>query len=120
MSSLEPSVVLDGNDLFDCFKGALTEQFVLQELTARGVECGYWTSDSGISEVDFVVQGSTGVYPLEVKSATNTKAKSLGVYMNEYQPAQAFKSSLKNYSDSRDVKSIPLYALGIALPSMLV
>lgn len=120
MSSLEPSVVLDGNDLFDCFKGALTEQFVLQELTARGVECGYWTSDSGISEVDFVVQGRTGVYPLEVKSATNTKAKSLGVYMSEYQPAQAFKSSLKNYSDSRDVKSIPLYALGIALPSMLV
>ena len=46
-------------------------------------------------------------------------AKSLGVYMREYNPAQAFKSSLKNYSDSRDVKSIPLYALGIALPSML-
>ena len=68
--------------------------------------------------IDF--QGSTGVYPLEVKSATNTKAKSLGVYMREYQPAQAFKSSLKNYSDSQDVKSIPLYALGIALPSMLV
>ena len=120
MSSLDPSVVLEGNDLFDYFKGALTEQFVLQELTARGVECGYWTSDSGISEVDFVVQGRTGVYPLEVKSATNTKAKSLGVYMSEYQPTQAFKSSLKNYSDSRDVKSIPLYALGIALPPMLV
>ena len=49
----------------------------------------------------------------------NTKAKSMGVYMREYKPAKAFKSSLKNYSESRDVKSIPLYALGIALPSML-
>ena len=77
------------------------------------------TSGSGISEIDFVVQGRNGVYPLEVKSATNTKAKSLGVYMREYRPVLAFKSSLKNYSDSRDVKSIPLYALGIALPPML-
>ena len=51
--------------------------------------------------------------------ATGNKAKSLGVYMRAYKPAKAFKSSLKNYSDSRDVKTIPLYALGIALPPML-
>ena len=74
---------------------------------------------TGNSELDFVLQAANGVYPLEVKSATNTKAKSLGVYMRGYAPALAFKSSLKNYSESRDVKSIPLYALGIALPPML-
>ena len=120
MSDLDPKVVLNGNDVFTNFKGALTEQFVLQELLAMGVVNGYWTPAGGESELDFVVQAANGVYPLEVKSATNTKAKSLGVYMREYTPALAFKSSLKNYSESRDVKSIPLYALGIALPPMLV
>ena len=119
MSNLNPKVVLNGNEVFTNFKGALTEQFALQELCAKGVVNGYWTPDGGESELDFVVQAANGVYPLEVKSATNTKAKSLGVYMRAYKPVQAFKSSLKNYSDSRDIKSIPLYALGMALPQML-
>ena len=119
MSNLDPKVVLNGNKVFTNFKGALTEQFVLQELCAIGVVNGYWTPDAGEAELDFVVQAANGVYPLEVKSATNTKAKSMGVYMREYKPVKAFKSSLNNYSESRDVKSIPLYALGIALPSML-
>lgn len=110
MSSLDPSIVLEGNSLFSHFKGALTEQFVLQELTALGIESGYWTPEVGISEVDFVVQGRKAVYPVEVKSATNTKAKSLGVYIDAYQPTFAVKTSLKNFSMSRTVRSLPLYA----------
>ena len=115
MSSLNPEVVLDGNTLFTNFKGAMTEQFVLQELCAEGIDSGYWTPDNGIAEIDFVMQGQEGVYPLEVKSATNTKAKSLGVYLREYDPAQAFKASLKCHSRSGLVRSIPLYALGLTL-----
>lgn len=119
MSSLNPQVVLDGNALFTNFKGAMTEQFVLQELKARGFISGYWTPDVGISEIDFVVQGREAVYPLEVKSATNTKAKSLGVYMGEYHPRFAIKSSLKAFSDSRSVRSLPLYALGEWIQRMI-
>ena len=110
MSAVDPAIVLDKNALFTHFKGALAEQFVLQELKTLGVESGYWSPDEGISEVDFVVQGRNGVYPVEVKSATNTKAKSMGVYMAAYKPPFAVKTSLKNFSTSRDVRSLPLYA----------
>ena len=119
MSSLNPEVVLDGDTLFTNFKGAMVEQFVLQELYAEGIDSGYWTPDNGIAEIDFVVQGQKDVYPLEVKSATNTKAKSLGVYLKEYSPVQAFKTSLKCHSDAGVVRSIPLYALGILLRKIL-
>ena len=119
MSCLEPSVVLEGNALFTNFKGALTEQFAMQELVANGVVSYYWTPDAGTAEVDFVVQGSRAVYPVEVKSATNTKAKSLKVYMDAYNPPFAVKSSLKSYSDSGQVRSVPLYALGLLLGRMI-
>ena len=115
MSSLDPATVLDGNALFTNFKGALTEQFALQELCANEIPIGYWTPDSGIAEMDFVIQGADAVYPLEVKSAANTKAKSMGVYLKAYSPPCAFKSSLKNHSDSGTVRSLPLYALGSVL-----
>ena len=112
MSAVDPAIVLEKNGLFTHFKGALAEQFVLQELKMLGVESGYWSPDEGVSEVDFVVQGTKGVYPVEVKAATNTKAKSLGVYMAAYNPSFAVKTSLKNFSTSRDVRSLPLYAFG--------
>lgn len=119
MSALDPGVVLEENALFTNFKGAMTEQLVLQELKAREVEMGYWTPDSGQAEVDFVVQSKTGVVPVEVKSATNTKAKSLGVYLNQYAPELAVKTSLKHRSDSGKVRSIPLYALGLRLADLI-
>ena len=110
MSAVDPAIVLEKSGLFTHFKGALAEQFVLQEMKTLGIESGYWTPDEGISEVDFVVQGAKGVYPVEVKAATNTKAKSLGVYMAAYNPSFAVKTSLKKFSMSRDVRSLPLYA----------
>ena len=112
MSAVDPAIVLEKNGLFTHFKGALAEQFVLQELKTLGIESGYWSPDEGVSEVDFVVQGAKGVYPVEVKAATNTKAKSLGVYMAAYKPPFAVKTSLKNFSMSRDVRSLPLYVFG--------
>ena len=118
MSLLDPGIVLEGSSLFSNFKGALTEQFVLQELVANDAACGYWTPGDGTAEIDFVVQGRDGVFPLEAKSATNTKSKSLGVYMKNYSPAFAVKSSLKAYSDSSAVRSVPLYCLGLMIPSL--
>ena len=119
MSRLEPSVVLEGNSLFTNFKGALTEQFAMQELVANGIVSYYWAPSTGTSEVDFVVQGTSEVYPVEVKSATNTKAKSLKVYMDTYNPPFAVKSSLRNYSGTGSVRSVPLYALGLLLGTMI-
>lgn len=115
ISELTPRIVLEGNALFSNFKGAITEQFVAQEISALGVPMGYWTPDVGTAEVDFVVQGETAVYPIEVKSATNAKAKSLSVYRRSCKPPFAFKSSLRDYSGVGDVRSLPLYALGMRL-----
>jgi len=112
LSALSPKIVLEGNELFTNFKGAMTEQFVLQELMAKGLVVGYWTPDAGMAEVDFVIQGDDGVYPLEVKSATNVKAKSLGVYLKSNHPPFAIKSSLKEWSGRGVVHSLPIYALG--------
>ena len=91
----------------------------MQELVANGIVSYYWAPSTGTSEVDFVVQGTREVYPVEVKSATNTKAKSLKVYMDAYNPPFAVKSSLRNYSGTGSVRSVPLYALGLLLGKMI-
>lgn len=117
MSDLPPQIILQENALFTNFKGATTEQFIFQELCALGIEPGYWTPDSGTAEVDFVIQGADAVYPIEVKSATNTKAKSLTTYRQLYSPPFAIKSSLKDYSCEGNVHSLPLYALGTHIRS---
>ena len=79
LSGLPPKVVLDRNAIFTNFKGALTEQYVLNELVSRELQIGYWSSESGNAEVDFVVQGEEDVYPLEIKAERNLKARSLRV-----------------------------------------
>ena len=114
MSDLPPSAVLEGNGLFTNFKGALAEQYVLQELTANGFEPCYWTNDAGNAEVEFVIQGETGVCPVEVKAGINTQAKSLKVYRELFSPPFAFRTSLAAANDGPVVKDIPLYVFGPA------
>jgi len=91
------------------FKGGMTENYVCCQLTANGCSCYYWMSERG-AEVDFVIQREGKVIPIEVKSAENTKAKSLTVYINSYKPAYAVKLSTKNFGFSEGKKTIPLYA----------
>ena len=112
MSDLPPSAVLDGSNIFTNFKGALTEQYVLQELTANGFEPCYWTNDAGNAEVEFVIQGERDVYPVEVKAGINTQAKSLKVYRALFSPPFSFRTSLAAPHDGAVVKDIPLYAFG--------
>ncbi len=116
MSGISPSMLLDGNALFTNFKGALAEQFTLQELAADGIEPSYWTSDSGNAEVEFVVQGGSDVFPIEVKAGINTKAKSLKVYRERFKPPYAIRTSLQPYHNGEEVKDIPLYAFGLHIP----
>ena len=119
MSGLNPSVVLDGNALFTNFKGALAEQYALQEMVAEGLDPSYWTPDSGNAEVEFVVQGERAVYPVEVKAGINLQAKSLKVYCRRHSPPFAIRTSLAPYSDGANVKDLPLPVFAPALRSLI-
>lgn len=111
MSDLSPSIVLEGDSLFTNFKGAMTEQYVQQELLVAGCKPAYWTNDAGNAEVEFVVQGEKDVYPVEAKAGINTQAKSLKVYRKLFSPPFAVRTSLADARDGTDTKDIPLFAL---------
>lgn len=91
------------------FKGGMAENYVHVQLTINGYSTYYWESDRG-AEVDFVIQREGQLIPVEVKSADNTRAKSLKVYMDTYKPAYAIKLSTKNFGFEDGKKTVPLYA----------
>lgn len=96
------------DDLND-FKGGMTENYVNVQLTANGYRTYYWESARG-AEIDFIIQRGGRLIPLEVKSADNTKAKSLKVYMDTWHPDYAIKLSTKNFGFEDRKKIVPLYA----------
>ena len=91
------------------FKGGMAENYVNVQLTVNGYKTCYWESERG-AEVDFVIQREGKLIPIEVKSADNTKAKSLKVYMETYKPDYAIKLSAKNFGFENGKKTVPLYA----------
>lgn len=101
--------ILYMNEELNDFKGGMVENYVQVQLTANGYHTYYWESDRG-AEIDFVIQREGQLIPIKVKSADNTKAKSLNVYMQTYRPAYAIKLSAKNFGVSDDKRIIPLYA----------
>ena len=101
-------ILYPSSDLSD-FKGGMTENYVCGQLITNGYPCYYWTSERG-AEVDFVIQREGKAIPIEVKSAENTKAKSLTTYINSYKPAYAVKLSTKNFGFVDGKKTVPLYA----------
>lgn len=101
--------ILYMSEELDDFKGGMAENYVEVQLTANGYQTYYWES-SRSAEIDFVIQREGRLIPIEVKSADNTKAKSLGVYMKTYQPAYGVKLSVRNFSFDNKIKTVPLYA----------
>ena len=93
----------------DDFKGGMTENYVNVQLSINGYHMYYWKSARG-AEIDFVIQREGKLIPIEVKSADNTRAKSLKVYMDTYEPDYAIKLSAKNFSFEDRKKIVPLYA----------
>lgn len=91
------------------FKGGMVENYVNVQLSINGYNTYYWESARG-AEIDFVIQRDGKLIPIEVKAADNTKAKSLRVYMNTYNPAYAIKLSTKNFALEDNQKIVPLYA----------
>lgn len=106
--------ILFGDASFKLFKGALTENYVMMQLSCLGIDSYFYRSKSD-AEIDFIIDYDGLIIPIEVKAADNTKAKSLHVYNNRYNPKMAIKTSLKNVGDNMDgnthVYSIPLTCL---------
>lgn len=94
----------------DDFKGGLTENYVNTQLSARGYRTYYWTSGN-TAEIDFIIQREGRIIPVEVKSADNTKAKSLKTYMTQFKPDYAVKISTRNFGFENRIKTVPLYAV---------
>jgi predicted AAA+ superfamily ATPase len=113
MTRLRQEVLLDGNALFKDFKGALTEQYVLQQLkTLPDLGVYYWTNERSTSEIDFLLDKGDEVVPLEVKAETNLQSKSLKAYAEKYKPALSVRTSMSDYKQEGWLLNLPLYAIG--------
>lgn len=112
MVDLDARTLLDGNAIFQEFKGALTEQYVLQQFAARSdLSTYYWSPNNVRSEIDFLVQYDGEVIPVEVKAEENLQAKSLRVFCEKYKPRRAIRTSMSNYREESWMTNLPLFAL---------
>jgi len=106
---LDPSTVIKGDQLFVEFKGILTENYVLQSLVRQlGSEIFYWRSGNS-AEIEFLLQKSNRIIPIEVKSALSVKSRSLSEYRKKYAPELSIRFSLKNVERNDDLINFPLY-----------
>ena len=102
-----PDIMLDKTFIY---KGAITENYIAQELTSKGESLYYWTSNRN-AEIDFVLYSQEdGIIPIEVKSGNNVRSVSLNMYINEYKPKYAIRFSTRNFGFENNIKAVPLYA----------
>ncbi len=114
MSGLNAKVILEKTRLFEEFKGALTEQYVLQQLVVNPEnDLFYWSSENGTAEIDFLVQNEEKIIPVEVKAEENLQAKSLKLFCEKYHPDYAVRTSMSDYRKQDWMVNIPLYLVGI-------
>ena len=112
MAKLPLKTILDGNAIFTEFKGALTENFVIQQLLLNeDNDIYYWTNENSTAEVDFVIQNEEEIIPIEVKSGTNIKSVSFKFFCEKYKPAKAIRASLADYKHEEWMINLPLYAI---------
>ena len=112
MTGLRQRTLLDGDDLFVEFKGALTEQYVCQQLkTIEDLGVYYYTNDRGSCEIDFVVDTGEQIVPIEVKAETNLRAKSLKTYRERFDPELSVRTSMADYKKEDWLLNLPLYAI---------
>jgi len=112
LSRLEAKTLLNGDKIFTEFKGALTEQYVLQQFKCEKLlPVFYWSAETGTSEVDFIIQIDNRIIPVEVKASENLRAKSIKIYREKYSPKISIRLSMSNYRNEGWLINIPLYAL---------
>lgn len=112
MTGLRQGTLLNGNALFTEFKGALTEQYVCQQLkTIEDFGIYYYTNERGTCEIDFIVDTGDQIVPVEVKSEVNLRAKSLKAYQEKFSPAVSIRTSMANYKKEEALINLPLFAI---------
>ncbi len=111
MSKLAPETLIKGDSLFTEFKGALTENFVAQELVSRHHESLYYWRSQHQAEVDFVLTAGSNIFPLEVKAGMSTQKRSLTIYGEKYQPPILSRASLMNLKQDGYLLNYPLYLI---------
>lgn len=111
LSDLDARAILEESEIFVEFKGALAEQYVLQQLISDTQYTPYYYSVSSHNEIDFVLQREGQVVPLEVKAAENLRSKSLRAYCDKFKPVLAVRTSLSGYREQDWMTNLPLYAV---------
>ncbi len=109
-ANIHAKVLLDGCRIFEEFKGALTEQFVAQQLKSSGRELYYYSTENSSGEIDFVIQQEMRCIPIEVKAEENLRARSLRAFCEKYKPEIAIRTSMSNYREQDWMTNVPLYA----------
>lgn len=110
-TGLSARLLLEGSRIFEEFKGALTEQYVAQELHAAGYPLYYFATARSTGEIDFMLQGDLDCVPIEVKAEQNLRARSLRAFCDKYKPDMAIRSSMSNYKQEDWLTNVPLYML---------
>ncbi len=116
MSGPSAKMILERSRLFEEFKGALTEQYVMQQLAVNlENDLFYRSSENGTAEIDFLLQNEEGIIPVEVKAEENLQAKSLKLFCEKYHPDKAVRTSMSDYREQDWMVNIPLYLIGIGV-----
>lgn len=110
-SNLSPQIIIDGDLLFTEFKGALTENYVAQELIATKYKETYYWASEGEAEIDFLIEDDHEIYPLEVKAGASQKKKSLLIYNQKYTPSKLIRTTTMNLKQDEAVYNYPLYLI---------
>ena len=112
MANLDVKTLLDGNLIFTEFKGALTEQYVLQQLvTDAEISIFYWSSEKSDGEIDLLIQYKNEIVPIEVKAAENLQAKSLRAFVQKNKSKMAIRTSMSDFREETWLTNMPLYAI---------
>ena len=112
MGNIDIKTLIDGNLIFQEFKGAMTEQYVLQQLkSCENLSVYYWSTEKSAAEIDFMVQHGENVIPIEVKAEENLQAKSLKVFCQKYNPSIAIRVSMSDFRKEEWMINLPLYAI---------
>ncbi len=113
MAGIDAKTLLEGNEIFEEFKGSLTEQYVLCQLKqCTELDVFYWTSNTGMAEIDFITQIGKNNVPIEVKASENLQAKSIKSFIQKYNTKINVRTSMSNYRKEESIINIPLYLIG--------
>ncbi len=113
MAGLDAKTLLEGNELFEEFKGSLTEEYVICQLKeCTKLNVFYWSAENGVAELDFITQIGNNNIPIEVKASENLQAKSLKVFVQKYNTKINIRTSMTNYKQEAWLVNLPLYSIG--------